>query len=1036
MNTTANPEFSLDSEELLLVNAKRNKSNKLAFAILLKSFQRSGDFSNDLKIVSDSLGVTIASQLALNQDVLHDFDWNSRTVKRFRQEIRNFYGYTAATVKDSKAFVAWLISNVLPNAQTLPQCRERAKLFFKEQKLESFSEKEIDRYINSARQSFEQDLFHRIFSHLSEDTKTTFEALLLDDSDVDDDEEITNTTEILLRHLKRSGIGSSLQIADNEVFKLNKLYSIKLPVAILASLPRKLIKKYYQRIMADLPGSIKSREPVAKYAMLAMFCYMRTQIVTDNMIDLLIKLILNMHARSESFVKKEIVKHVAKSNGRFDILMNLANAAVAHPKGIIEDIIYPQVSQETLISLIEELKSDKRGRWYQQQVQGHMRLLYSSSHRKSRLALLNTLIFNSSTEAGKALIRAIDFIKKNQGLEGKYYPAASIIPIKGVIPGNWLPMVVETTEISEKEEEVQEASKVKVDSETEDNVVDEKGVVKASKINKMNYEVAVFETLRAKLYCKEIWVDRSYRYQDPKEDEVKDFSKNEDHYFDMLGLHKNVEDFISALKQELSSALNALNDSILKNNKVKIVSGKIRITPFEAQKEPDNIIALKQEITKRWFGVGLIDIFKEASLRTRFTKHFQSSGNRIILDAETYTKRALLALYAIGTNIGIKKCVDASNDDSIYSDLRYVKRKFINSANVREAIVEVINALLLVRDPDVWGTPTTGCACDSTHMQAWDHNFMSNFHPRYKKDGVMIYWHTDKKAACIYGQLKNCTSSEVASMLVGFLWHGTNMDMKQCYMDTHGQSLLGFAFSRLLHLDLLPRIKGIHKEKLYCFSSDPKEKYGNLIEILGESLNEEVIRRQYHEIVRYTAALRTGATEPEVIVRQFGKDNEKNPTYQALIEIGRAVKTIFICRYLQEESLRIEINEALNVVERVNSVVSFIFYGKLSSLSHHQPEEQELSVVCLHLLQVCMVYINTLMIQQILSEPEWKDRLTAEDKRALSPLIFTHINPYGLLVLNLEERIAIETYHVQDKTYVFNRTNTGQTKSKRVGEAA
>lgn len=44
--------------------------------------------------------------------------------------------------------------------------------------------------------------------------------------------------------------------------------------------------------MADLPGSIKSREPVAKYAMLAMFCYMRTQIVTDNMIDLLIKLIL------------------------------------------------------------------------------------------------------------------------------------------------------------------------------------------------------------------------------------------------------------------------------------------------------------------------------------------------------------------------------------------------------------------------------------------------------------------------------------------------------------------------------------------------------------------------------------------------------------------------------------------------------------------------------------------------------------------------------------------------------------------------
>ena len=106
--------------------------------------------------------------------------------------------------------------------------------------------------------------------------------------------------------------------------------------------------------------------------------------------------------------------------------------------------------------------------------------------------------------------------------------------------------------------------------------------------------------------------------------------------------------------------------------------------------------------------------------------------------------------------------------------------------------------------------------------------------------------------------------------------------------------------------------------------------------------------------------------------------------------------------------MRIEIHEALNVVERLNSIMHFIFYGKLGEISNNDKEEQELSIVCLHLLQACMVYINTLMIQEILSEPEWKGRLQEEDKRALTPLLHGHINPYGLVSLDMGERLVIE----------------------------
>jgi Tn3 transposase DDE domain len=69
----------------------------------------------------------------------------------------------------------------------------------------------------------------------------------------------------------------------------------------------------------------------------------------------------------------------------------------------------------------------------------------------------------------------------------------------------------------------------------------------------------------------------------------------------------------------------------------------------------------------------------------------------------------------------------------------------------------------------------------------------------------------------------------------------------------------------------------------------------------------------------------------------------------------------------------------------------------------------------LHLLQICLVYINTLMIQQIFSEPEWANSLTAEDLRALMQLVYTHVNPYGAFNLNLNERLLIEPLSQKQK---------------------
>jgi hypothetical protein len=48
------------------------------------------------------------------------------------------------------------------------------------------------------------------------------------------------------------------------------------------------------------------------------------------------------------------------------------------------------------------------------------------------------------------------------------------------------------------------------------------------------------------------------------------------------------------------------------------------------------------------------------------------------------------------------------------------------------------------------------------------------------------------------------------------------------------------------------------------------------------------------------------------------------------------------------------------------------------------------------------------MLQQVLAEKAWENQLTDEDLRGLTPLFYTHINPYGTFLLDMATRLGIE----------------------------
>jgi len=170
------------------------------------------------------------------------------------------------------------------------------------------------------------------------------------------------------------------------------------------------------------------------------------------------------------------------------------------------------------------------------------------------------------------------------------------------------------------------------------------------------------------------------------------------------------------------------------------------------------------------------------------------------------------------------------------------------------------------------------------------------------------------------------------------LRHCTDAEIEKNYVDTHGQSEVAFAFCHLLGFRLLPRLKNISSQKLYRPEAGNASDYEHLQPILTRTINWDLIKSQYDEMVKYATALRLGTADTEAILRRFTRNSLQHPTYQALAELGRAMKTIFLCQYLESEELRREIHEGLNVIENWNSANSCIHYSFRELLALHMEQ--------------------------------------------------------------------------------------------------
>ncbi len=698
--------------------------------------------------------------------------------------------------------------------------------------------------------------------------------------------------------------------------------------------------------------------------------------ITDTLTELLVDTVHRIGTKADRRVSEALLDDLKRVTGKTNLLFALADASLTTPDGLVRDVVFPVVGEQTLRDLVREWKAT--GPVFYNTLRDSIRSSYRS-HYRQMLPALKALEFRSNNAMYQPIIQGLETVKRFADTKLRYYPSDEQIPLD-FVPPLWRDEVVEQ---------------------------DANG---NQRVNRITYEITVLDALRDQVRCKEVWIVGADRYRNPDDDVPADFELRREEHYAALKLPLDPETFIETVRTELDGALRMLNDGMPTNAAVKLTDkagGWIGLSPLEPQPPPQNVAALKAEIGRDWPMTSLLDILKETDFRLNFTDAFRSVTSHENLERERLRPRLLLCVHGIGTNTGLQR-MNSAADGTTYKDLAYTRRRYFTVENLRNAIATITNGTLRARNPALWGHGTNACASDSKHFGAWDQNLTTQWHLRYGGPGIMIYWHVERKSLCIHSQLKSPSSSEVASMIEGVLHHVTEMSVDRQYVDSHGQSEVAFAFCRLLGFELLPRLKAIHKQKLYRPEPGKNEAYKNLEPVLaGKSIDWDIIRQQYDQMVKYATALRLGTAQTESILRRFTKNNVQHPTYKAFAQLGRAIKTIFLCRYLHSEALRREIHEGLNVVEQWNGANDFVFFAKRGELASNRSDDHETSMLCLHLIQNAMVYINTLMMQQVLERPHWTDRLTAIDFRAITPLIWEHINPYGRYELDMTTRLAL-----------------------------
>ncbi|EPC9919990.1 TPA: Tn3 family transposase, partial [Escherichia coli] len=530
------------------------------------------------------------------------------------------------------------------------------------------------------------------------------------------------------------------------------------------------------------------------------------------------------------------------------------------------------------------------------------------------------------------------------------------------------------------------------------------------RIQRAGYSLCLLERLQDSLRRRDIWLENSDRWGDPRQKflQGKEWQAQRIAVCRALGHPTDGGNAVKQLAIELDETWKTVASRFELNAAVSIChQGKypsLTISSLEKLEEPQPLILLNSRVRQLVPPVDLTELLLEIDARTGFTREFTH-----VSESEARAQDLNISLCAVllaeACNIGHEPLIKHSIPALTRHRLSWVKQNYIRAETLVSANARLVDFQSTLELSERWGGGEVASA-DGMRFVTPVKTLNSGPNRKYFGSGRGITWYNfvSDQYSGFHGIVIPGTLRDSIFVLEGLLEQQTGLNPVEIMTDTGGSSDIIFGLFWLLGYQFSPRLADAGEAVFW--RADKNANYGVLDELARGCVELSKIETQWDEMMRVSGSLKLGTVHASELVGSLLKSSRPSGLAQAIMEVGRVNKTLYLLNYIDDEEYRRRILTQLNRGEGRHAVARAICYGQRGEIRKRYREGQEDQLGALGLVTNAVVLWNTLYMQEALSHLRSAGEIPEDEHISrLSPLMYGHINMLGHYTFTLPENI-------------------------------
>jgi TnpA family transposase len=955
--------FHLDESDLAFIAQRRGDQNRLGVALQLTSVRFLGTFLIEVAVVPTNVKEFVGRQLSISDlAVLAEYGQRETTRREHTALIRKHYGYhdfgewpwvfRLGRLLYARAWV----SNERPSVMF-----DFAAVWLIQQKVLLPGESTLSRLISEIRKRAADKLWRRLSSLPNEEQRANLETLL-------QIPEGQRTSEFdRFRKGPTMISGPSLNFAlqrylDLRTFGIHELDFRKIPPVRLTNLARyagitsmnKVARMPEDRRAALLVGFVKAFETIA----------------LDDALDVLDMLITEIVREAKNLGRKNRLRTL-KDLDRSALTLAAVCAMFLDeelPENAVRDAIFLQFPRDTMteaVSVVNSLARPPTGQYHEEIVAQYGRV------RRFLPKLLASIEF-AAAPAGAKTMDALKYLSdigtsRQQILDD---------PPTDFISTPWKRLVFDANH----------------------------------RVQRRGYTLCFLAALQDSLRRRDIYVPNSDRWSDPRSKLLRgsEWFSNRLQVCRSLGHSIEPAKAMTELTHQLDTAYEHVAARFDSNKSVCLDhSGKnpaLTISNLDKLDEPASLTILSDQVTTLLPKVDLTELLLEIQARTGFADEFThvSESNARVDDLSVSVCAVLLAE---ACNIGLEPLAKHNVPALTRHRLSWVKQNYIRAETLTRANARLVDHQATLPLALKWGGGEVASA-DGMRFATPVRTINARPNPKYFKSGRGITWYNfiSDQYSGFHGIVIPGTLRDSIFVLEGLLEQQTGLRPTEIMTDTTGTSDMVFGLFWLLGYQFSPRLADAGEAVFWRINKNAD--YGSLNDIARGHINIHKAAEHWDDMLRIAGSLKLGTVRASELIRSLLKSERPSGLAQAIIEVGRINKTLYLLNYIDDEDYRRRILTQLNRGEERHGVARVICYGQRGEIRKRYREGQEDQLGALGLVTNAVVLWNTIYMQAALDHLQNQPgKIREEDEARLSPLVHGHLNVLGHYSFTLNEQV-------------------------------